>query len=160
MALVPKQTKAETKLMWGLTMGKFVGVVMTMMLSLLFGNIVHSNLRIVFMIVCVVGYLLLNIKSPTNPQKAYWQGVISFFTYLSRRKVYYSLHSDEYIKTVDKEASDVKRKQEATQTADRIKSEHQRAKETKVVNKILGKERKARQKQKAKDYKRLSKMGR
>jgi len=158
MALIPKQTKAETKLMWGLTMNRFVGIVATMFGSMFLGNIIYSKLKIPFMIISIGIYLFLNKKAPTNPKKQYWQGIFSFFYFATKRKKYYSLHSLEYERTIKKEAE---RHELKIQKAQKIKDEKQAEKtaaRNKFILNILRKERKLRTKLRKKQAKKASKL--
>lgn len=149
MALMPKQTKAETKLMWGLTFNRFIGIVMTMMISMFFSEICATKLKIPFMIICVATYLVLNIKAPTNPKKPYYQGIGSFLLYLYRPKKYFSVNSAEYEKTIERERELNELKIQAAQRAESEKDERKRAAQTAYIIKILNSERRARFKERA-----------
>ncbi len=160
MALVPKQTKAETKLMWGLTFNKVIGLVGSMMLGLFFGSICHRTLKIPFALVCVGVFLFLNKKAPTNAKQKYWQGIIRFFSYITHRKRFYSLQSYEYEKTIKKEAERNEHKIRTAQEAQDKKEAAQRAKWCKYITKILAQERKLRYKSRKREEKKSEKLAR
>lgn len=91
MALVPRQTKAKIKLMWGFTLSRLLGVFFTLFASVLFGNIVHRYLRIPFYIICLALYLFCTRKSPTNPHKTLWQSIVAYWRYFVSPKRYLSV---------------------------------------------------------------------
>lgn len=91
MALIPKQTKAQTKLYKNLTAGRFIGLVMSLLIGLLFGNLVHNSIRLLFMILVPAFYLIMTVQSPTNPKKNLAQSMADYFRYLIGRKEYHSL---------------------------------------------------------------------
>ncbi len=79
MGMIPKTTKTETKAVFGMTMQRLMGAVMTMVASFMIGRIfVHSSLNTLFIVVCVGMYFLLNASAPGNPRKRLWQGLILF----------------------------------------------------------------------------------
>jgi hypothetical protein len=160
MALVPKQTKAETKLMWGLTFNRVFGLVGSMMLGLFFGSICHRSLKIPFALFCVGAFLFLGKKAPTNAKKKYWQGITGFFNYVFRRRRFYSLHSYEYTKTIKKEAERDELKIRTAQEAKDKKETAERAKRNGYIKKILAEERKLRYKSRKREEKKFEKLAR
>ena len=154
MALIPKQTKAETKLMWGLTLNRFAGVFTTMIMSMLVGGL-FPRLKLPFMILCIGLYLFLCRKAPTNPKKRYWQGMLTYFYYLTHRKKYISMHSDDYEKTIQREADRNELKIQKAQEAKDAKEAAATAKRNNFITRVAANERKvrykARKKQERKD---------
>lgn len=91
MALIPKQTKAQAKMYRNLTSSRFIGLILAIFGGLFFGNLVHSSIRLLFMIIVPVFYLVLTMRSPTNPKKNLAQSMADYFRYLAGRKHYRSL---------------------------------------------------------------------
>lgn len=105
MALVPKATKAENKMMFGLSFMRLMGFVMALMLSVSVGDMfVHSSFRLLFTIYCVVMYLILNLQAPHNPKRRMWNGLLLWITSISMPHVYRSMIGYAY-----KEAQNEKR---------------------------------------------------
>lgn len=104
MSLIPRQTKAQIKIGWGLSLGRLMGLFVTLFAALIFGNLVHKYLRIPFYFICIGIYFVYNIKSPVNPKKHIWQSCIDCWSYLFRQKKYMSVIGQAFsqvIKEVD-----------------------------------------------------------
>lgn len=81
MGLVPKQTKAENKGMFGMSMYKMIGLMLVISCSDYFGqDLVNRYLNVPFIIGCAVIYLLLGRPMPTNPKVMLWRGLLNFVT--------------------------------------------------------------------------------
>ncbi len=92
MGLVPKTTKTESKAVFGLTMKRMIGLVMTMMLSYFVGQaLVYRALLVPFIISCMVIYLVLGISAPNNPKKTLMQGLGAWMKDSTRPKRYLSI---------------------------------------------------------------------
>lgn len=103
MALIPKQTKAQTKIYRNLTAGRFIGLIFAIFGGLLFGSFVHNSVRILFMILVPAFYLIITLRSPTNPKKNLAQSMTDYFRYLAGRKHYRSLLGYSFRETQDME---------------------------------------------------------
>ena len=102
MGLVPKQTKAEIKVSRGLTLYRMFGLIVTLILSAMVGStFIYSKLLLPFIIFCVVVFLILTSKSPTNPNKSFYKGLIEFLSFKKNIKKFYGANSDEYIRSVE-----------------------------------------------------------
>lgn len=98
MGMVPKETKAQNKQVLNLSLNMIFGIIMTMMLSQSFGNIlVHPKLNLPFMIVCIALYLLVNRPAPNAPNRKLWQGWLIWMSRIFRRKKYKSIIGYEYM---------------------------------------------------------------
>lgn len=120
MALMPKKTKSDIKLPWGLTMNKLIGIVGSIMIGFMFSSAVHKWLQIPFVIFCVIAFLVLSRKSKHNPAQSYYKGILIFFQYLARRKKFETMNGTEYVRTVQKEENriaEIKRKEEERNAA-------------------------------------------
>ena len=91
MALIPKQTKAQAKMYRNLTAGRFIGLILSIFCGLFFGNLVHNSIRLLFMALVPTLFLIMTIRSPTNPKKNLAQSMMDYFRYLVSRKHYRSL---------------------------------------------------------------------
>ena len=111
MGLIPKQTKAENKLKWGLTLNRMIGLMITVCVSTLFANLVHQKIKIPFMIVCVVIFLFSQSKAPTHPRKTFIQGLKSFYSYIFTPKKYAGVNCAEYSDIIEKEEERASEKQ-------------------------------------------------
>ncbi len=100
MALIPNQTKAQTKIYRNLTAGRFIGLIFAIFGGLLFGSFVHNSVRILFMILVPAFYLVMTLRSPTNPKKNLVQSTADYFRYLTGRKHYRSLLGYSFMETV------------------------------------------------------------
>lgn len=101
MGLVPKQTKTEVKMSRGLTLYRMFGLIITLMFSAMFGSsFIYSKLLLPFIIFCVVVFLILTSKAPTNPNKSFAKGLWEFITFKKNTKRFYGANSEEYIKSV------------------------------------------------------------
>ena len=103
MGIIPKQTKAENKLMWGFTLNRMIGLLVTIMVSSILAKAVHRYLVVPFMIFCVIIYLFTQMKSPTNPKKKFISGLKEYALYLSAPKKYHGITGEEYELTMTME---------------------------------------------------------
>lgn len=100
MGLVPKKTKAEIKVSRGLTLYRMFGLIITFMLSSMIGSsLVYSSLLLPFIIYCAVVFLILTSKSPSNPNKSFYKGLIEFLFFKRDNKKFYGVNTDEYIRS-------------------------------------------------------------
>lgn len=88
MGLVPKCIKEETKMDFGLSLYRLMGLLITFMLSVtLAEQYVHSWFNFPFIVTCIIYYLILNLPAPNNPKRSLWQGLflwlIRLFTPIS-----------------------------------------------------------------------------
>jgi len=103
LGIIPKQTKAENKLMWGFTLNRMIGLLVTIMVSNILSKAVHRYLVIPFMVFCVGVFLITQLKSPTNPKKKFISGLKEYALYLSSPKTYYGITGEEYELTMTME---------------------------------------------------------
>lgn len=90
MGMIPKTTNAEVKVVAGKGMMWLTGLVMTFVLANSIGNqFVHAKFRLLFMVYAVIVYLVLQSKSPSNPERPIWQGLIIWLQY-KRSTGYYA----------------------------------------------------------------------
>lgn len=108
MGLVPKSIHEETKMMFGMSYMRLMGLIMTFMTAVCMDDSVHSWFHIPFIICCVLIYIILNFKAPNNPKRRLWQGMllylISKFTpqaYLS--VIGYAYKEEKEVKSREKE---------------------------------------------------------
>ena len=111
MGLVPKQTKTEVKISGGLTLYRTFGLIVTTMLAAMVGStIVYSKLLLPFIIFCIAVYLILTSKSPSNPNKKFYKGLIEFLTFKKNVKKFYGTNTKEYKKSIEHAQSKKKSK--------------------------------------------------
>lgn len=102
MGLVPKATKAENKMAFGLSFVRLMGFVMTLMLSVSVGDsYVHTSFRLLFTIFCCVMYLILNLPAPHNPKRRIWNGMLLWLSSKSTPHVYQSMIGFAYKEVQD-----------------------------------------------------------
>lgn len=118
MGIMPKQTKAENKLKFGLTLNRLIGLFITIMISTILSKAVHRYLTIPFMLVCVGVYLFSQSKSPTNPKKNFITGLKDCYLYILSPKKYYGVDCDEYKQAllIEEERNEKKKKQRKDST--------------------------------------------
>jgi hypothetical protein len=89
MGLIPKATKADTKLLFNLNMNWLLGIMMTLIMSVQWGNLfVHTDFQLLFIGFCIVIYVLLNKPAPHNPKRVIWQGMLLWIANIITPKVY------------------------------------------------------------------------
>ena len=111
MGLVPKQTKTEVKISRGLTLARAFGLIVTLILSAMLGSsLVYSKLLVPFIIYCVLVYVILTSKCPTNPNKSFYKGLLEFLSFKKNIKSFYGANSEEYNKSVERTESKKKKK--------------------------------------------------
>lgn len=92
MGLIPKQTKAENKGMFGLGMYKMLGLMSVIVFSSNAGQIlVNRYLTIPFTIGCVVIFWQLYKPLPTNPKKTTFYGLSRWMADRSCPRYYASI---------------------------------------------------------------------
>lgn len=98
MGMVPKSTKAEVKFIFGLSIQRVLICVLAMFASFSAAQKVISNvlIQIILSIAAVVIALILTGKSPSNPQKSFAKGLLSFLFQLLEPKDMYGTDTDEY----------------------------------------------------------------
>ncbi|MBR1421917.1 MAG: hypothetical protein IJ571_00545 [Ruminococcus sp.] len=116
--IVPKQTKSEIKLMKGFDAQRFFGLLFTMMIGYLFGIIIGGWWKYLFVLFAVGVFFIATTKSPTDPHKKFYQGLLDFLRFSAAQKTLYGTRNDNYIaystaKAIakkEKEEKDEKRK--------------------------------------------------
>lgn len=118
MGIMPKQTKAENKLKFGLTLNRLIGLAVTIMMASILSRGVHKYLSIPFMIFCVLVYLFSQSKSPTNPKKNFITGLRDCFVYHTTPKKYYGVACDDYKQAIiiEEEKNEKKKKKAKNNT--------------------------------------------
>ena len=115
MGMIPKTVKAEQKLslgMFNFTLNRIIGIFITAMMSLIFARFMPKLLGIGFVVFCLVIYFILTSKSPSNPLKLYYKGLLDYLSYKLLPKKIYSTKSEEWIRSEEKrkEIADAKKK--------------------------------------------------
>lgn len=99
MGLVPKKTKADTKVLKGLTASRFLGLLMTIILSFMIGSIIIPGWwKFLFVIFCIAVFLILSGKAPTNPNISFCKGLLNYLTFKLDTKEYVGTSNEEYKK--------------------------------------------------------------
>jgi hypothetical protein len=107
MGLIPKATKADTKALFNLNMNWIIGAVLTLIMSVQWGNlVVHTDFRLLFIAYCVGIYVVLNKPAPHNPKRVILQGMLLWITNTFAPKAYLSIIGCAYQESqeVDKHA--------------------------------------------------------
>ena len=92
MGLIPKNVCEETKMIFGLSYFRLMGLIITIMMSIsLADNYVHSWFHIPFIIFCVVMYAVMNFKAPHNPKRRVWQGFAQWISNIFTKQRYLSV---------------------------------------------------------------------
>ncbi|GAB5083120.1 hypothetical protein Osc1_22980 [Hominimerdicola sp. 21CYCFAH17_S] len=96
MGLVPKQSKADTKIHKSFTMVRIVGLIITILLSSAISKVCAPILSLVFIILCAVTFLILSSKAPDNKTKSFFGGIKAWLKYLIFSKKLYGI-SHKYV---------------------------------------------------------------
>lgn len=81
MGMIPKQTKAEKKVLKGLSVMRFIGLMMTIMLSSVISDLIGGWVKFIFIGFCIVVFFILTSKSPTDPNQSFAKGLITFLSF-------------------------------------------------------------------------------
>ncbi|MBR1751879.1 MAG: hypothetical protein IJ740_18995 [Ruminococcus sp.] len=81
MGMIPKKTKAEIKIVKGLTAARLLGLMMVLMSATLVGQFIGGLLQWAFVAFAVVVYFILTGRSPTDPGKTFFRGLIDFINF-------------------------------------------------------------------------------
>ena len=100
--IIPKQTKSEVKLMKGFDAQRFFGLLFTMLVSYFFGILIGGWWRFVFMGFACLVFFIGTSKSPTDPHKKFYQGLLDFLRFSAASKTLYGTRSENY-KALEKE---------------------------------------------------------
>lgn len=104
MGLIPKQTKAENKGMFGMGMYKMMGLMFVITFSSYAGQfLINRYLTIPFILGCVVIYWQLDKPLPTNPKKTYLYGLSRWLTDRSSPRYYASVIGYAYQQSRDEQ---------------------------------------------------------
>lgn len=96
MGMIPKKTRAQNKVLKGLTAIRFMGLVMTIMLSAMLGSVIGGWLKFLFIAFCVTAFFVLTAKSPTDPNKSFAKGIVTYLLYLFDIKSMVGSSNKEY----------------------------------------------------------------
>lgn len=91
MGLVPKQSKADTKIHKSFTMVRIVGLIITILLSSAISKVCSPVLSLLFIIFCAVTFLILSSKAPDNKTKSFFGGIKAWLKYLIFSKKLYGI---------------------------------------------------------------------
>ena len=95
--VVPKRTKTAITVVKGLDTTRFFGLIFIFFIGTLIGGIFGDGIvKYIFTAFCIVVFFILTSKSPTNPTKPFYMGLILFVKYMCHNKIYYGTHSQEY----------------------------------------------------------------
>lgn len=123
MGLVPKQSKADTKIHKSFTMVRIVGLIITILLSSAISKVCSPVLSLLFIIFCAVTFLILSSKAPDNKTKSFFGGIKAWLKYLIFSKKLFG-NSHKYViaynerrslKNESKKSKREKRKAEAAE---------------------------------------------
>ena len=95
--IVPKQTKSEVKLMKGFDSQRFFGLLFTMMVGYFFGLVIGGWWKYLFVLFAVAVFFVGSMKSPTDPHKKFYQGLLDFLRFSFAEKTLYGTKNDNYI---------------------------------------------------------------
>lgn len=96
MGMIPKNTRAKNKVLKGLTAMRFIGLMMTIMLSTMLGSFIGGWLKFLFIGFCIVIFFILTSKAPTNPNKSFAKGVAEYLSFLADNKKMVGSGNKEY----------------------------------------------------------------
>lgn len=98
MGMVPKTTKSEIKLYKNIGVVKFFGFLGTIVGSVYLGGFLFKSvlLKILFVVFCTLVFIICSFKSPTDPSKSFFKGLIDYLKFFIHKKDVYSENSEEY----------------------------------------------------------------
>lgn len=101
--IVPKQTKSETRLLRRFSAQRFFGLLFTFLVSMLIGIIIGGMMRYVFVVFCLLEYMICTSNSFSDPKKNFVGGLIDFLRYALHKKTFYGPSNAECQKYLEKE---------------------------------------------------------
>lgn len=107
MGLMPKQVKAENIIFKSFGFTRIIGVMASLVVGLFLGKIVYAPIKWLFMLFCVLVFLVLSSKTKYN--KTFFISLVEFLKFSASKKVFFGNASEEYVKS--KEFYDEKNKQ-------------------------------------------------
>lgn len=121
MGLVPKKSKAETKIHKSITMAKAIGFVMTIICAYAISQILCTSvLQFWFIVFMCIVYLILSSKAPSNKTQSFYRGLINWIKYLfSPKHIYgknhiYVLKQKERIEQINEKKQKKQRKNQTS----------------------------------------------
>ena len=96
MGMIPKKTRAQNKVLKGLTAMRFMGLMMTIILSTMLGSFIGGWLKFLFIAFCIIIFFILTSKSPTNPNKSFAKGTAEYLSFLFDIKKMVGSSNKEY----------------------------------------------------------------
>ena len=111
MGMIPKKTKAETKVFKGLTAQRFLGLLMVLMVAAMIGSFIGGVLQWVFVVFAVIVFFILTGRSPTNPSKTFFRGLLDFISFKFDVKKMIGTSHVEYVTYEMKEEEKAESKQ-------------------------------------------------
>ena len=115
--IIPKQTKSEIKLMKGFDSQRFFGLIFTMMVGYFFGIIIGGLWKYLFIVFACIVFFIGTSKSPTDPHKKFFAGLLDFLRFTAAHKTLYGTKNEHYI-AFEKERSEKLEKKKGKKSKD------------------------------------------
>ena len=112
--LVPKTTKSKVMLTKYLTKYRFFGIIAVFFSSMVIG-MAFGSLRYVFVVFCLVIFMICTAGSPSDPRKSFGGSLLDFLRFFAQKKTYYGSGNEDcadYLKKEEDKREAKKRKRE------------------------------------------------
>ena len=112
--LVPKTTKSKDMLTKHLTKYRFFGIIAVFFSSMFIG-MAFGSLRYVFVVFCLVIFMICTAGSPSDPRKSFGGSLLDFLRFFAQKKTYYgsgNVDCADYLIKEDDKREAKKRKKE------------------------------------------------
>lgn len=88
MGMIPKTITSEKKIYKSFTIGRILGMLMVLVLSLTFGTFLNGGITILFLISNILIYFVMTGNDPVIPNKKFYAGWLTFFKHKREEKTY------------------------------------------------------------------------
>lgn len=116
MGMMPKKTKAETKVYRNLTLARIFGLIIALLIGFLLSKLVYYRFAPLVIIFTVALYFVASGKAPYKSKKSFYGGLKDYCSFLMRKRTYYGSQtkevkeSEEYYNEKNKKHSKTKEK--------------------------------------------------
>ena len=95
MGMMPKKTKAETKVYRNLTLARIFGLIISLLTGFLISKIVYYRFAPLVIILTVLFYFISSGKTPYKSKKTFYSGLKDYCCFLRRKRIYYGSQTKE-----------------------------------------------------------------
>ena len=96
MGLIPKQIKTENMVYKSFGFNRILGIIAALTVGMFLGNFIYPKIKWLFIVFCVVVFLILSSRSVTNKNKSFFKGLVNFIKFSVGNKIFYGNNTKEY----------------------------------------------------------------